>query len=422
MPQPNVLNHGAGFLPHFDELKCVPLTDRELERLYALTDWRGVLLDEHIKETYHDFFTVSLFKALALPYLIPIPSELALARELAERELLQTLCGFWGGRTPTRATFWHFRRKYSAVYPDLMLRVLIALVLSGSEPNLALPFVTPIPQAAGVPHGHYSAFRLDIYRPLIEVWTTVPEAEVGRPIVTAGKTWAELHGEVRERKAYKRQRSPRKRGLAGGLGLPAEARAELYNGEIVHFGIDKPEWLDFWTKQVDTLTTVGPASFRPYTACHVLVIREHENRRQVLLSRRVAGFGKGQYGLPGGKKRPEESLQKCAKRELLEETGIHILKSRPVSWHRTRLPGKPEVYSVGVLAEEYEGEPQHIEPSQNAEWGWFDLADLPMPLFEPTYIVVYRFIKGKYPNLQWSDVEAHVSESEESLRQLPLPI
>jgi len=412
MPQPNVLNHGAGFLPHFDELKCVPLTDRELERLYALSDWRVVLLNEHIKETYHDFFTVSLFKALALPYLMPIPSELALARELKERELLQTLCGFLGGKTPTRSTFWHFRNRYSGVYPELKLRVLIALVLSGSEPNLTLPFVTLISQTADVPDGQYSRFQLDAYRPPIEVWTVL---ETEPPIVTPDKSWAQLSREVREW-------SSRKRGLAGGLGLPAEVRTKLYDGQAVRFGIDKPEWIDSHTKQADTLTTVGAGSLKPYTACNVLVIREHENRRQVLLSRRLAGYGKGAYTLPGGKQGPDESLQECAARELWEETGMRILESKPVSSFNFRLPGKPLVQSIGVLAEKCDGKPKLREPNENTEWQWFDLDRLPAPIFRPTRIAISHYVNGTYPHLEWSDVEAQVQELEEFPRQLALPM
>lgn len=409
MSQASLLNSSAGFLPYLDELKRVPLTDRQLERLYALTDWRVVLLDKRIDKMYREFFAVSMFKALALPYLIPISSERALARELKEREPLQTLCGFLPEKTPTRATFWHFRHKYSKIYPELMLHVLIALVLSGSEPNLTLPFVTPISHTADVPNGHYSKFQLDVYRPPIEVWT-IPETEP--PIVTPEKSWAQLSREIREW-------SSRKRGLAGGMGLPAEVRTKLYNDQIVRFGIDEPDWIDSQTREADKLTIVGAASFRPYTMCHVLVIRKRENQ-QVLLSRRLAGYGKGAYMLPGGKQRLDESLQECAARELKEETGMRILKSRPVSWHSTRLPGKPRVISVGVGAEEYEGKPRHLEPNQNTEWQWFDLDKLPMPLFEPARIAISHYVNKTYPDLQWSDVESQVPQVQ--AKQLSLPI
>jgi 8-oxo-dGTP diphosphatase len=383
-------------------------------------NWRVILFDKRIGETYQDFLTVNLFKALALPYLVTIPSERALFRELKERESLQVLCGFSDGKIPTRATLWHFRNKYSDIYPESMLRVLIALVLSGPEPNLTLPFVTPIPQTEGVPNGRCSKFQLDIHIS-VEVWTTVPETGIGPLAATAGKTMAELHRELREFEVRKRQGGSRKKGLASRLGLPAEVRAELHDGQSVYFGIDKPDWLGSQTEQSDTLTSVGPASFRPYTACSVLIIREHEDRRQVLLSRRLAGYGKGTYILPGGKLRPDESLQACAARELWEETGIRIREGRPVSLHSTRLPGKPRVLSVGVLAEDYEGEPKRREPDQNTEWQWFDLDKLPVPLFEPTHIAISHYINETYRNLQWSDVEAQVSESREPWSQLKLP-
>lgn len=408
MSQPTMDRQTASFLPYLRDLESVSLTEPELERLYTLTDWRVVLLDERIAATYQKFSSISLFKALALPYLVSITSERALARTLEEREALRTLCGFLPNRTPTRATFWHFRDKYSAVYPGLMLRVLISLVLSGSEPNFALPFAMPILETASTPNGHCATFQLDVYRPPIEVWTTPSSNESQLLISAAGKTWLELRQQLQQYRVHGQQeRSLQKRGLANGLGLPAEIRTTLHDGRIVRFGIDKPEWLDA-RLGTDTLTTVGPASFRPYAACNVLVIKEHEARRQVLLSRRLAGYGKGTYVLPGGKQLQDESLEECAARELREETGIRILRSRPVSLHRTRLPDKPQVFSVGVWAEEYEGKPEQREPSQNTEWRWYSLDGLPTPLFEPTRIAIAHFNDEKYPNLQWSDVEAQV--------------
>ena len=91
MSELDLTNSGAGFLPYLDELRCASLTSRQLEDLYAMTDWRVVLLDKRIERTYGNFFTVSLFKALALPYLIELPSERALDRVLQEKESLRVL-------------------------------------------------------------------------------------------------------------------------------------------------------------------------------------------------------------------------------------------------------------------------------------------------------------------------------------------
>jgi 8-oxo-dGTP diphosphatase len=410
MPQQDVLNLGPGFWPYPDKTEHVRITPRGLERLYAFTDWRRlILLDERVNETYQSFSTINLFKALALPYLIPIPSERSLARELKERELLQTLCGFLPGQTPTRATLWHFRRKYSGTYPELMLRVLIAMVLSGNKPNLHLPFVAPIGETERPPDGSYSKFSLDLYRPGIDpleirVWTTISETENGPPIDTRGKTMIDLRHEIKERENRARQNA-KKKSMSSGLKLPAEVETELAHTQV-SFVIVQPTWMDSLAGSSDPLTTVGSSSLRPYAACHVLIIREEENRRQVLLSRRLAGYGSGTYMLPGGKQRPDESMQECASRELREETGMCLLDSKPISLHSTRLPGKPRVTSVGVLAVKHEGKPQRLEPHQNSQWEWFDLDNLPDPLFEPTRIVISHYVKQTYPGLEWSDVES----------------
>jgi hypothetical protein len=99
----------------------------------------------------------------------------------------------------------------------------------------------------------------------------------------AGKTWTDLGRQVREREARERQRNSQKKGLSSGLNLPAEVRTKLRNGQPVCFGIDKPKWMDSQTKQVDTLTSIGASSLRPYAVCHVFIIREHDNQGQVLL-------------------------------------------------------------------------------------------------------------------------------------------
>ncbi len=51
---------------------------------------------------------------------------------------------------------------------------------------------------------------------------------------------------------------------------------------------------------------------------------------RLLLQRKAAGrFGGGRWNAPGGKLRPGESRRDCAVREVLEETGLEVLDSRP---------------------------------------------------------------------------------------------
>jgi 8-oxo-dGTP diphosphatase len=429
-----------------DDLEPRPLGMDSLRRLYDLTDWRVVLLDDLVDREYgeHKIPAVSMFKALALPYLINIPTERAVGRELQERESLQQLCGFSpGAKIPSRETIWHFRNKYSDVYPDIMLKVLIAMVLSGKSPTFDLPFVRRVPDQEMPPEGLPQILKISEYQSEIEVWRTTDDSHSSdasndslddstehwqqriREVIKCTDDWAELRGRISEildaQKEYYQSKRP-KVGFVAELGLPVEVKTKLHDGTIVRFEIVKPAWVDMHGRVMDTLTEIGSTTREPYTVCNVLVLREHENRQQILLSRRLAGYGKGTYTLPGGRRRPNESLQECAARELREETGMHILESKPVSSFNFRLPGKPLVQSIGVLAEKCDGKPKLREPNQNTEWQWFDLDRLPVPLFRPTRIAINHYVNGTYPHLEWSDVEAQVQKLEELPRQLALPM
>jgi 8-oxo-dGTP diphosphatase len=425
LKKPKPANDGK----QLNEIK--PLNIESLKYLYDLTDWRVIPLEEVIAREYGEekIPTLSIFKALTLPYLINIPTERALGRELKEKEQLQLICGFLPGqKIPSRETIWHFRHKYSDVYPEIMLKILIAMVLSGKSPNLNLPFVTQITEHEMPQNREYQLLKIDEYRPEIEVWRVVDDndediasnaasndvaengclqsSELLRSVNGSEEGSSQLNQLSKEQKEYKHQKSNHQKvGLVGGLGLPVEVKTKLYNGHIVHFWIDEPPWLNVKNKVMDPLTGIRSNNKTTYTACNILVIKEENGHSQLLLSKRKDGYGSGQFTLPGGKQQQGESLQECAKRELWEETGLRLVKAKPVSLKITRFPGKPLVISVGVCAEAYIGDPKNKEESQHTEWEWYDFDQLPSPLFEPARIVISHFRNRTFPNLQWDDIE-----------------
>jgi 8-oxo-dGTP diphosphatase len=66
-----------------------------------------------------------------------------------------------------------------------------------------------------------------------------------------------------------------------------------------------------------------PSSFPPFAVTvDVVILTMSSGKLQVLLVRRGEDPFKGMWAIPGGFKRPNESLDEAAKRELVEETGV----------------------------------------------------------------------------------------------------
>jgi len=358
-----------------------------------------------------------MFRALALPYLVPIESETGLVRELEEHDSLRILCGF-KGHTPSRAMFWHFRHTPPGFYPDVMLKVLVSLSLAAESLDLALPCVRAIVGRRVEPAGKHLTIRLSPYGPGIDVWTT-PRDGFLLVLQTAGKPVGELYRELKSREA------PRKRkALSAQLELPAEVAVAAGDRELLRFAIHTPDWLRAGsgrqTRSMDTLTTVGHARTGPYAACNVVVLRRHEDAQQVLLSRRVHGSWKDEYVLPGGKAKDDESLEECAKRELLEETALELANSKPISIHLVRMPARPQVFSVGAVVTEFAGSLRLKEPQHNENWQWFDLDDLPTPLSLPAELALGGYLKVGAQDLEWPDVEIQWRRSGHQPVQLTL--
>jgi 8-oxo-dGTP diphosphatase len=69
--------------------------------------------------------------------------------------------------------------------------------------------------------------------------------------------------------------------------------------------------------------TYDPHEFPPFAVTvDVVVLTMAEGRLHVLLVRRGVSPFEGMWAIPGGFKRPDESLDEAAQRELLEETGV----------------------------------------------------------------------------------------------------
>jgi 8-oxo-dGTP diphosphatase len=116
-------------------------------------------------------------------------------------------------------------------------------------------------------------------------------------------------------------------------------------------------------------------------------------RGRVLLGRRRGSHGEGYYAAPGGHIEFGESFEQAARREVSEETGLEIAELRLLSvgnYVFKRDDGERHYIDVDFVCEAPAGEPQLTEPEKCDGWEWYDLDDLPQPLF----IVTQRMIES----------------------------
>jgi 8-oxo-dGTP diphosphatase len=104
----------------------------------------------------------------------------------------------------------------------------------------------------------------------------------------------------------------------------------------------------------------------------------------ILLGQRKGAHGVGCFAVPGGHLEFGESIQDCAERELLEETGIKALSSRLGPWVENIMDeGKKHYITVFVFIDHFSGDPLLLEPDKCEGWDWIEWTNLPSPLFAP---------------------------------------
>ena len=91
----------------------------------------------------------------------------------------------------------------------------------------------------------------------------------------------------------------------------------------------------------------------------------------------------GQYVLPGGHVEFGETLLECAKRELMEETGIVATQLKLIAITDNIDQERGQYVHASFLITHFIGEISNCEPQYCHEWRFFDLSQLPENIFNP---------------------------------------
>ena len=106
---------------------------------------------------------------------------------------------------------------------------------------------------------------------------------------------------------------------------------------------------------------------------------------KVLLGKRINAHGQGTWAFPGGHLEFGETAAECAAREVDEETGLQIANIRRGPFTEDFFLADNKHYiTIIMIADWKAGEPELREPHKCLEWAWFNLDELPEPLF-PTF-------------------------------------
>jgi 8-oxo-dGTP diphosphatase len=119
---------------------------------------------------------------------------------------------------------------------------------------------------------------------------------------------------------------------------------------------------------------------RPKIGVGVFII----NNNKILLGKRKNSHGSGTWGLPGGHLEFSETFEECAKKEVMEETGLDIGAVTFETLTNDIFKEEAKHYvTIFVKSEYIEGDAKIMEVDKCEQWDWFDWDEMPEPLFLP---------------------------------------
>lgn len=122
---------------------------------------------------------------------------------------------------------------------------------------------------------------------------------------------------------------------------------------------------------------MGKESLRPKVGVGVVVV----NKGKILLGKRKGAHGEGTWATPGGHLEFGETVEACAARELLEETGLKAVSWVLGPWVSDVMEETKHYVTLFVLIDQVEGDLELLEPDKCEGWEWFPLDSMPEPLF-----------------------------------------
>jgi len=111
---------------------------------------------------------------------------------------------------------------------------------------------------------------------------------------------------------------------------------------------------------------------------------------QVLMLLRKGSHGDDTWCMPGGHLEFGETLEQCVAREAKEEADIDVKNLEIISLSNDVAYEKHYI-TIGMIAHEWTGTPQIMEPEKCTDMRWFSLDNLPNNLFHATKKIIENY-------------------------------
>lgn len=120
-----------------------------------------------------------------------------------------------------------------------------------------------------------------------------------------------------------------------------------------------------------------------------VVVLAFDPENKVLMGKRKNSYGSEEWAFPGGMLELNEEWIQCARREMLEETGLELINPEylcTVNSHRNN----DKHYVLIVIKGKVEGEAKLLEPEKCYEWSWCNWGEF----LEPSFLSVQQIEKA----------------------------
>lgn len=99
--------------------------------------------------------------------------------------------------------------------------------------------------------------------------------------------------------------------------------------------------------------------------------------------------------MPGGKLHFGESFEERARREVMEETRIKLNKVN-VIYVNNDMVETAHFIAIGLFSDDFEGKSKVMEPDEITKWRWFDLNNLPNPIYFSSAKILENYKQNKF--------------------------